>query len=106
VAKSLGFSLLELNASDNRSKKTIEGLLKDLSTSNSIKHYQDKDASDKHKCVVLMDEVDGVSSNDRGGLGALIMIIKKSLVPIVCIANDRNHPKLKSLLNHCYDLKF
>ena len=30
VAKALGFSLLELNASDNRSKKTIESLLKDL----------------------------------------------------------------------------
>ncbi len=53
-----------------------------------------------------MDEVDGVSANDRGGLGALILIIKKTLVPIICISNDRHHRKLVSLMNHCYDLKF
>jgi replication factor C subunit 1 len=41
-----------------------------------------------------MDEVDGVSANDRGGLGALILIIKKTKVPIICIANDRHHRKL------------
>ena len=39
VAESLGYYLLELNASDNRSKKTIEGLLKDLCTSNSINKF-------------------------------------------------------------------
>jgi replication factor C subunit 1 len=41
VAKELGFSILELNASDNRSKKTIEALLKDTSTSSSITRYGD-----------------------------------------------------------------
>jgi replication factor C subunit 1 len=53
-----------------------------------------------------MDEVDGLSGNDRGGVGALINIIKKTLVPIICIANDSKHKKLQSLMNHCYDLKF
>lgn len=38
-----------------------------------------------------MDEVDGVGSNDRGGLQALITIIKKTLIPIVCIANDKSN---------------
>ena len=53
-----------------------------------------------------MDEVDGINANDRGGLTALIAIIKKTLVPIVCIANDAKHRKLVSLINHCYELKF
>ena len=39
IAQELGFSVLELNASDNRSKKTIEALLKDTSTSTSITRY-------------------------------------------------------------------
>jgi replication factor C subunit 1 len=53
-----------------------------------------------------MDEVDGMSSGDRGGIQALIEVIKKTKIPIICIANDRQSPKLKSLANHCYDLKF
>jgi replication factor C subunit 1 len=39
IAKELGYNLLEMNASDNRSKKTIEGLLKDLITCTTISQY-------------------------------------------------------------------
>jgi replication factor C subunit 1 len=54
-----------------------------------------------------MDEVDGMSGNeDRGGIAAIIDIIKKTKTPIICIANDRQSPKLKTLANYCYDLKF
>ena len=54
-----------------------------------------------------MDEVDGVSgNNDRGGIQALIKIIKTTKTPIICICNDRQSQKVKSLANHCYDLKF
>lgn len=53
-----------------------------------------------------MDEVDGCGSADRGGIGALIKVIKTSRMPIVCIANDHSSRKIVSLLNHCYDLKF
>lgn len=72
IAKELGFSVLELNASDNRSKKTVENLLKDTSTSTSITRYKDDNEAFKNKSVIIMDEVDGLSANDRGGLGALI----------------------------------
>ena len=47
-----------------------------------------------------------MGGGDRGGIGELIKIIKKSKIPIVCICNDRFHPKLKSLVNHCVDLRF
>lgn len=53
-----------------------------------------------------MDEVDGVGSGDRGGISALIAVIKKTKIPIICICNDRMNQKLKSLATHCYDLKF
>jgi replication factor C subunit 1 len=53
-----------------------------------------------------MDEVDGVGAGDRGGVGALIKIIKESRTPIICICNDRDDRKLQSLLNHTYSLKF
>lgn len=61
--------------------------------------------SKKH--VLLMDEVDGMAGNeDRGGVQELIQLIKQSRVPIVCMCNDRNHPKIRSLANYCFDLRF
>jgi replication factor C subunit 1 len=53
-----------------------------------------------------MDEVDGVGAGDRGGIQALIQVIKNSKTPIICICNDRMNKKLQSLLGYCYDLKF
>jgi len=36
----------------------------------------------------------------------LIQLIKHSKIPIVCMCNDRNHPKIRSLSNYCFDLRF
>jgi len=59
------------------------------------------------KHVLIMDEVDGMSGNeDRGGIQELIGLIKKSRVPIICICNDRNHMKIRSLANYCFDLRY
>lgn len=59
------------------------------------------------KKVLLMDEVDGMAGNeDRGGMAELIALIKTSSIPIICMCNDRNHPKIRSLVNYCFDLRF
>lgn len=53
-----------------------------------------------------MDEVDGMSAGDRGGMAELIQLIKKTKLPIICICNERSSPKVRSLANHCLDLRF
>lgn len=53
-----------------------------------------------------MDEVDGMGAGDRSGMAELIQMIKKSKVPIICICNDRQSQKMKSLLPYCMDLRF
>lgn len=59
------------------------------------------------KHVLLMDEVDGMAGNeDRGGVQELIQLVKSARVPIICMCNDRNHPKIRSLANYCFDLRF
>ena len=58
------------------------------------------------KSCLIMDEVDGMSAGDRGGVGALTALIKKSKIPIICIANDRGAQKLKPLINATYNLTF
>lgn len=63
--------------------------------------------SAKHtKSVLVMDEVDGMSAGDRGGVADLIASIKISKIPIICICNDRYSQKLKSLVNYCLLLNF
>lgn len=114
VAKELGYEVLETSASDQRSKKVIESLLTDAVDNESIMFYTRSEGGRKpqekrpsKKTLVIMDEVDGLSgSNDKGGVQALIKIIQNTAVPIVCICNDRQNTKVRSLANHCYDLKF
>lgn len=75
------------------------------SDSHSVAHFMDKTAMSN--CVLIMDEVDGVAGNeDRGGIQELIFLIKRSRIPIICICNDRQHKKIRSLANYCYDLRF
>lgn len=33
-------------------------------------------------------------------------MIKSSRIPIICICNDRQSTKVRSLANYCYDLRF
>jgi replication factor C subunit 1 len=113
VARELGFVPVEVNASDTRSKadaavsKGVGGKLsnavKELSTNRAVS----RDASGRPtRLCLVMDEVDGMSAGDRGGVADLIKTIAKSKVPIICICNDKYSQKLKSLKNHCLELEF
>ncbi|KAJ3195912.1 hypothetical protein HK101_010669 [Irineochytrium annulatum] len=113
VAASEGFEAIEFNASDTRSKKSVKDVVKEMTGCHTISEfYGAKNSKSKgrpavgKKQVLIMDEVDGMSSGDRGGIGELIAIIKKTKVPIICICNDRQSQKLKSLANSCYDMRF
>jgi len=102
LTKQLNYQLIEKNASDIRNKNSINTLLGVLKSNVLI---GDNNKGIKRNFVILMDEVDGMSS-DRGGSAALIEIIKTTKVPIICICNDRQHPKMRTLSNHCYDIRF
>ena len=119
IAKAIGYHVFELNASDTRSKLKIEAMLTDLSKCSSIAAMMSTDGSSSNshrkktsewnmggKTMILMDEVDGVSSSDRGGLPALIKIIKLTKMPIVCVCNDVGNRKLVTLKTHSLDLRF
>jgi replication factor C subunit 1 len=94
VTKELGFDTIEFNASDVRNKKSIELLLTDMCSNTSIDSFQPNRIMNSEKNVIIMDEVDGLGASDRGGINALIQIIKKTKTPIICICNDRGNRKL------------
>ena len=109
VATEANRQVLELNASDTRSKKSLETNLGDVTGSHVISFNQKGPSSSsksvKKRCII-MDEVDGMGAGDRSGMSELIKMIKNSMVPIICICNDRQSQKIKSLVPHCLDLKY
>lgn len=110
VAKLEGYDIVERNASDTRSKKLIEDGLRGVLSTNSLHGYFAGDGKQvegsKKKLVLIMDEVDGMSAGDRGGVGALAAVCKKTEVPMILICNDRKLPKMKPFDYVTYDLPF
>jgi replication factor C subunit 1 len=90
IAESLGYKVTEYNASDTRSVSVLRGMMA-LGIKRLVKE------------VIVMDEVDGLS--ERGGVGEIASIIKKTLTPIICIANEKP-PKLRPIINACIDIRF
>uniref|UniRef100_A0A8C2BHL4 Replication factor C subunit 1 n=1 Tax=Cyprinus carpio TaxID=7962 RepID=A0A8C2BHL4_CYPCA len=108
VCEELGYSYVEMNASCTRSKNSLKEVIAESLNNTSIKSFYtgaSQTVSSKH--VLIMDEVDGMAGNeDRGGIQEMIGLIKQSKIPIICMCNDRNHQKIRSLANYCYDLRF
>jgi replication factor C subunit 1 len=110
VAKLEGYDIVERNASDTRSKKLMEEGMKGVLSTNSLLGYFAGDGkkveASKKKLVLIMDEVDGMSAGDRGGVGALAAVCKKTEVPMILICNDRKLPKMKPFDYVTFDLPF
>ena len=92
LAKEFGYAITEYNASDTRSVSMLRGLL-----GLGMKRLR--------KEIIVMDEVDGFTAQERGGVGELADLIRKSNIPIICIANQLV-PKLAPLQKTCLLVKF
>jgi len=131
IARSKGFEVVEFNASDTRNKKSLELVLGDVTGNRGMSEFfsstvagragvgtpgsasgaiaagasasaSAKPPSKPKQNVIIMDEVDGMGGNeDRGGMGELVQLIKRTRTPIICIANDASTPKMRTLKNYC-----
>ncbi|KAG6032450.1 hypothetical protein E4U40_006207, partial [Claviceps sp. LM458 group G5] len=110
AAKLEGYDVLESNASDTRSKRLVEAGLTDSMNNTSLLGFfagdgKKIDIAKKHT-VLIMDEVDGMSAGDRGGVGALAKFCKKTEVPLILICNERRLPKMKPFDHAAFDIRF
>src|SRR3989344_4389464 len=85
AAKENKYELLELNSSDLRNRAQLEERLKPASEQHSLFH--------KSK-ILLMDEVDGVTGTDIGGIPELVKLINNTRFPIIMTCNDVWQSKL------------
>lgn len=107
-----GYEVLEYNASDARGQKVIQEMADGIADNTTISFKSSAagkgsvKAGLTRRAVIIMDEVDGMGSGDRGGNAALMKMIKKTRNPIICICNDQHSQKVRSLASVCLDLKF
>ena len=98
LLQALYYDVVELNASDTRSQKQLQAFAGDMVASTSIADFADgKVGGKQRKLALIMDECDGMSAGDRGGMMALLGVIKASKMPIICICNDRQSAKFNTL---------
>ncbi len=115
ILKDLDYDIISYDAGDVRNKNLIDTI-----TSNNISSHNVLDMMNrkKKKIAIIMDEIDGMNNGDKGGIGALIKIIRQkktkkqklenvSLNPIICIGNYFFDKKIKELMKVCnvFELK-
>ena len=99
MASKYDYDLLEINASDVRNEAIINRNIGIAAMKKSIKN--------KKGTIILVDEVDGISGvQDRGGIGALLKIIKDTQNPIILTANDLSDKKFNTLKRNIKEIKF
>lgn len=111
IANELGYDVLEKNASDVRSKSLLNSEIKSVLNNTSVvgffKHKDDSAPGENdRKFCLIMDEVDGMSSGDHGGAGALSAFCRITKMPMILICNDRSLPKMRTFDTVTYGLPF
>lgn len=92
AAKENNLEIMELNSSDLRNRKKLEEVLKPAAEQMSLF---------KKGKIILMDEVDGVTGTDIGGIPELLRVIDTTKHPIIMTCNDVWQTKLAPVRTKC-----
>ena len=109
ILKELNYDIIKYDAGDIRNTSVIEDITKhNMSDRNVLSLFNKK----TRKIAIVMDEIDGMNSGDKGGINTLIKLIRPkktkkqkteeiSVNPIICIGNYRVDKKIKELMKVC-----
>lgn len=110
LANEMGWTLIEMNASDSRNADAIERVATRgavLQTFSSTGEFLRTDQGGRK--LIVLDEADNVfGREDKGGIGAIVSLIQNTRQPVILIANDyyaltRRSSSLRRL---CRTIKF
>ena len=109
LLKELDYDCIKYDAGDVRNKSVIETITQhNMSDRNIMSMLQGK----VKKIAIVMDEIDGMNSGDKGGINTLIKLIRPKKTkkqkteehtfnPIICIGNYHVDKKIKELMRVC-----
>jgi DNA polymerase III delta prime subunit len=107
ILEEYGYEVLEFNASDGRNADSLDNIFKELfhNNTNILFQLQGK----VQKIGVIMDEIDGLTIGDKGGMKRLQYYLGKNnfILPIILTSNISNYTcngskKLSELKKVCY----
>ena len=110
ILKDLEYDIISYDAGDIRNKNIIETFTKhNVSDVNIMSMFKKK----TKKIAILMDEIDGMNNGDKGGINALIKLMRPkktkkqkteefTIIPIICIGNYYQDKKIKELIKICH----
>jgi len=109
VLKQLDYDVIKYDAGDIRNKNVMETITKHNMTDRNIMCMFQKKVK---KIAIVMDEIDGMNSGDKGGINTLIKLIREKKTkkqkqeettsnPIICIGNYHIDKKIKELMKVC-----
>lgn len=99
LAEKMDWDLIEMNASNKRTKKEIEKVGGSAAKMGTL-------TGEKRKRLIVLDEADNVHGNaDRGGNRAISSLLKETNNPVILIGNDR-YDMPKSIRNKVKEVNF
>ena len=113
LLQELGYDVIKYDAGDVRNKALIDTI-----TSNNVsnRNVLDMMKGKTKKIAIVMDEIDGMNNGDKGGITALIKLIRQKKIkkqklenltmnPIICIGNYYVDKKIKELIKVCHSFE-
>ena len=109
LLKEANYDIINYDAGNIRNKGIIEKITKDnMSDINVLSMFQKK----KKNIAIVMDEIDGMNNGDKGGINALIKLIRpkktkkqkqeeSTMIPIICIGSYKFDKKIKEIMKVC-----
>ncbi len=96
-----GYRVVEWNASQHRHKAAVEESLIPLLNSRNVADYFRPEGP--RNLGVILDEIDGMSVGDKGGLTELVRILKEynGDNAIICISNEWMEKKFQQFMKIC-----
>ncbi|MHA2340725.1 MAG: AAA family ATPase [Candidatus Hodarchaeales archaeon] len=113
ILKKLNYDIILFDAGDFRNKTVIDTITKhNMSDTNILSLFNKK----SKKLVIIMDEIDGMNSGDKGGINSLIKLIRPkktkkqkkediTMIPIICIGNYHIDKKIKEMMKVCLPIE-
>ena len=109
ILKKMGYDVILYDAGDVRNRTVIDNITKDnMANMNVLSMFK----KEKRKLIIVMDEIDGMNSGDKGGINTLIKLIRpkktnkqkkedRTNIPVVCIGNYHVDKKIKEIIKVC-----
>jgi hypothetical protein len=109
LLKTLNYDMVKYDAGDIRNKSIIDLITNhNMSEHSVLSMFQKK----PKRIAIVMDEIDGMNNGDKGGINALIKLMRPkktkkqrledvTMNPIVCIGNYHMDKKIRELMKVC-----